>query len=256
MPIVGGVYVADVLPSERSDSSAEPLLLIHGAGGSHLDWPPGVRRRSDRRVLALDLPGHGKSAGTARTSISDYARDVIAFLDRLNTPRVVAMGHSMGGAIALTLALDHADRVSGLILVSTGAKLCVGAPIMNGLLSDPTLAARQIAEACWPTGAELARDAMADRLQKVSPETLYGDFVACNGFDVMRRLSDIHTPTLMLVGAEDRMTPARYSEYLAGGIADAQLVMLAGEHMVMLEQPIGFTAQVTGWLERHAAPGR
>src|SRR5690606_41761473 len=86
-----------------------PLLLIHGAAGTHLDWPLSLRRI---HAVVPDLPGHGKSSDMpSRNRISTYAADMIALLDVLEIPSAVIVGHSMGGAVALTMGIGTERRV-------------------------------------------------------------------------------------------------------------------------------------------------
>jgi len=252
MPLIAGLFAAQTAP----DSRRTPILLLHGAGGSHLDWPSVSRRMTITDellpVLAIDLAGHGKSSKPGRSTIAAHAQDVIALLDALHIPKAIVIGHSMGGAIGLTLALDFADRVAGLVLVGTGARLRVEPAILDNILRDPLLAARQIAEYSWgATAPATVRERMIARLITSDARVLYGDFQACNAFDVMDRLADVHAPTLVTVGAEDRMTPPKYAEYLAAHIPNAQLAILAGGgHMIMLEQPTAFAAAVNGAVSR------
>src|SRR5512144_1734171 len=105
MPVAASLYYFSHNEDERS---RPPIILIHGAGGTHLSWPPEVRRLPDQRVYAVDLPGHGKSEGIGRQSISAYARNLVAFMDAAKLSKAVIVGHSMGGAVALTLGLDFA----------------------------------------------------------------------------------------------------------------------------------------------------
>ena len=111
---------------EGSNEGQRPsVILIHGAGGNHLYWPSEIRRLPGYRVFALDLPGHGKSGGRGQQSISTYAEVVLEWLESVGIHSAVFVGHSMGGAIAMTLALDHPEHVLGLGLVSAGARLRV-----------------------------------------------------------------------------------------------------------------------------------
>src|SRR5512140_3865565 len=102
-----------------------PVILIHGAGGHHLYWPAQVRRLHGERVFALDLPGHGKSAGVGHHSVQDYSAEVLAFMDAMKFSRAVLVGHSMGGAVALQAALDAPERMLGLGLLGSAARLRV-----------------------------------------------------------------------------------------------------------------------------------
>jgi pimeloyl-ACP methyl ester carboxylesterase len=95
-----------------------PLVLVHGAGGTHLHWPPQLRRLRDTDVYGLDLPGHGHSRGQGQDSIAAYRELILAWAEALSLRRFVLVGHSMGGAIGQEFALHYADRLAGLVLVS------------------------------------------------------------------------------------------------------------------------------------------
>src|SRR4051812_30248714 len=129
----GSMWYAD----HRNPTLHRPVtLVIHGAGGSHLDWPAEIRRMPELNAIIIDLPGHGKSTGAGRNSVGAYASDVLALLDALKLQKVILAGHSMGGGIALLLALQHPDRVLGLILVGTGAKLGVHPDLLSGMAAQ------------------------------------------------------------------------------------------------------------------------
>ncbi len=238
MPTALGLYY---FASGEDLLARPPVILIHGAGGDHLYWPPQIRRLPDQRVLAVDLRGHGKSPGIGHQTIDDYARDVIEFASALKLNQIVIVGHSMGSAIALHVAIHFPRRVLGLGLLGGGARLRVAPAIMQSasdasafsaaihLITDLSFASR--------TGPRL-RELAERRMGEMRPSVLYGDFLACEAFDAAEQLSKITAPTLILCGAEDRMTPPRKSRFLQEHIAGARLEVLpdAG-HMVMLEQP-------------------
>jgi pimeloyl-ACP methyl ester carboxylesterase len=231
-----------------------PLVFIHGAGGTHLHWPPQARRIDGYRIHAIDLPAHGKSNGIGSQTIAGYARSVVDFLDLLKINAAVIVGHSMGGGIALSLALDFPKRVLGLGLVGTGARLRVAQQILDGASRAETFPNAVTLINDWefspsvrPRLKELARQRMAE----IRPAVLHGDFTACNAFDVMDRLGEITVPTLILCGADDRMTPPKYSEHLHGQIAGSKFAAIPNAgHMAMLEQPEFFTQTLKEFLDQ------
>lgn len=222
-----------------ANSGSPPLVLLHGAGGTHVQWPPEVRFLPGQTVYALDLPGHGQSTGAGRDTIEAYRDVVLAWVDAMALSRVVVAGMSMGGAIAQALALAAPARLAGLILVGTDARLPVAPAILEGLRRDFDGTARQIAQ--WvhrrvpdPVMVEL----YARHLLAMDPAVVIGDFEACNRFDVTAEVHQIDLPALVIVGQEDRMTPARRSQWLAAQLPHAQLLEVPGAgHSVATEAP-------------------
>lgn len=229
-----------------------PVVLLHGAGGSHLHWPSEMRRLPGYRVYAPDLPGHGKSGGRGQQSIPSYARMMIAWLEALGLHSAVFVGHSMGSAIALYLALENQEHVLGLGIVGGGARLSIPAELLDQASSDTTFHSAVEMVTAWSFSTktssqlvELAGKRMADTRASV----LYGDFMACIAFDITDRVGEIVVPTLVVCGAEDRMMPLRHSQYLANHIPGAILKpILDAGHMVMLEKPQESAAVLSGFL--------
>jgi pimeloyl-ACP methyl ester carboxylesterase len=227
--------------AEEQVASRPPVILLHGAGGTHLSWPPQIRRLAGEKIYAPDLPGHGASEGSGRQSIDEYADDVIAFMKELKIRAAVIVGHSMGSAVALTLALKYPKQVLGLGLLGSGSKLRVALTLLETVETPNAFEAAvdMVNGNCFSSETpqslmELSKRTMLEIRQPV----LCGDFLACNEFDITSQLEKISIPTLIICGAEDKMTPLKFSESLRDGIANSQLHVLehAG-HMVMLEQP-------------------
>ncbi|HRJ58956.1 MAG TPA: alpha/beta hydrolase [Anaerolineales bacterium] len=240
MPFATGLHYTFHNPGKTS-TSRPPLILLHGAGGSLLSWHPYIRRLANTTVYALDLPGHGKSAGQPRQSIEEIARDVSAFLEALRIETVVIAGLSMGSGIALTLGLKYAHKVVGLALLGGGSKLRVANSILENAGNPSTFesAVDLINANCF--SAYAAPDMVAlskQNMLSMSPAGLLADFTACNQFDVTDQLSRIQVPTLILCGAEDRMTPLKLSQTLKDRIPNSELHILEKTgHMLTLEQP-------------------
>jgi pimeloyl-ACP methyl ester carboxylesterase len=159
----------------------------------------------------------------------------------LKIPAAVIVGHSMGGAVALTLALKYPSQVLGLGLIGCGSKLRVSQILLEAVGNPNTFEAAvdMVNKNCFSSETpqnllELSRQYMLG----MRPPVLSGDFLACNEFDVTSQLEKINVPTLIICGAEDRMMPVKFSELLQNGIANSQLHILENAgHMVMLEQP-------------------
>jgi pimeloyl-ACP methyl ester carboxylesterase len=218
---------------------APHLILVHGAGGNHRHWGSQVRTIATATTYALDLPGHGRSGGRGRSSIADYAAFLVGFMDALQLEQAIVAGHSMGGATAMTLALQHPQRAAGLVLVGTGARLRVLPAILEGTLSHFQDTVELICRYAYAPEADrqLVRRGQREMLQ-VTPQTIHDDFAACDSFDIMGQVEGIGCPTLVICGMEDRLTPLKYSQYLMDRIAGAELTLVpAAGHMVMVEKP-------------------
>lgn len=201
---------------------SNPIVFIHGSGGSAANWQFQTDYFGSQQTIALDLPGHGQRPDTlpAEVTVQDYAQavhDIITSELRLDHP--IIAGHSLGGAIALTMGLQYGQELGGLILVGTGARLRV----LPSILED-------------------ARQASI---------VTYRDWAACNIFDIMVQLNDIYLPTLIICGADDRMTPIKYSQYMHDRIQGSTLCIIPNAgHDVMHEQPETVNQAIEEWLRQ------
>ncbi|MBI1845950.1 MAG: alpha/beta fold hydrolase [Candidatus Rokubacteria bacterium] len=224
------------------------LVFIHGAGEDGRTWDEQVVGfKAQHRVLAVTLPGrHTREGEPALTSHADNARDVIAQMDAAGYRKpVVVVGHSMGGGVALMLALEHADRLTGLVLVCTGARMTMAPEFMDRAraLAESGRGGQAVPlERLIPAKASPAvRAWLKARVMSASAETTLADFEANNGFDVMERLTEIKTPTLVVGGEADTMAPPKFAEFLAQKIEGAQLVVLPNcGHYPQVEQSAKF----------------
>ena len=247
----GRLWIAD----HRRQSERPAALFIQGAGGSHLSFPAALRQLPSISPILVDLPGHGRSPGAGRAGIAEYALDLVALLDSLAIDSAVMLGHSMGGAIAQWLALEHTARVDALALAGTGARLPVNPALIKEIIDDPSATVIQITRWMWAKQApdDLKRQT-ADIMVATAPSVIQADFMACDGFDLTPRLAEIALPTLILAGDSDKMTPLSLSQELARGIAGSALAVIpkAG-HMMLLEQPEHCAELIAAWLKRALA---
>ncbi|HQV62737.1 MAG TPA: alpha/beta hydrolase, partial [Anaerolineales bacterium] len=147
----------------------------------------------------------------------------------------------MGSAIALTIALKYPKKVLGLGLLGSGAKLRVAQAILETAGNPNTFesAVDMINEGCFSASvSQSLLELSKKQMLEIRPPVLQGDFLACNAFDIVGQLEKIDLPTLILCGAEDKMTPVKFSELLHVGIVNSQLhIVDSAGHLVMLEQP-------------------
>ena len=248
-----------------------PLVCVHGAGMSSVVWMDAVRRLAPaRRVIALDLPGHGQSDGWPlangnTSSIQTYRDAVGAVWQHLGLGRVVLVGHSMGGAVALACALLWPERVAGLVLVNSAAELRVSTEVLD--LLARTLPGGTAAESepgkDWvdrlpselgdlffsPATHKDVRERWQAVLLAAPRQTVIGDFQACGGFNVYERLGEIKLPTLLIGGQDDLMVPPQALTATAGKIAGARLQLVRDTaHLTHLEQPEKFFGLLNDFL--------
>lgn len=228
------------------------LLFIHGSGGSCGIWKDQVRAMSFLvNTVALDLPGHGGSDGPGMDSVKEYAEEVVRFVGRLEVPKVVPCGLSLGGAIVQTLLLDHTGPFHAGVLISTGARLRVLPELMEAIESDYDRFIAMYGELGFSPQADPGRrEAVLAEAAACNPEVTAGDFRACNRFDVMNRLRDIDLPVLVVSAAEDRLTPPKYSDYLVRNINGAVRTRVKGAgHLVPVEKPAAVTSAILEFLD-------
>ena len=227
------------------------VCLVHGTGGSSAVWAHQLDGLADvAHIVAMDLPGHGRSDGSIPKRIEEAAAVVADFLDALGIERIVIGGHSMGGAIAQQFALAYPDRVDGLILVGTGARLRVLPRLLDLLASDTAKGVDLLMS--FAIGAETpagTRSALHRATADNPPGVVLGDLQACDAFDVMSRISTLDAPTLAICGAQDQLTPPKYSRFLGEHIRGASVVVVAGAgHYVQVEKPDETTAAMREFL--------
>ena len=231
-----------------------PAVLVHGSGGNRAVWR-GQHRLADRwPVAAVDLSGHGDSddvdVGAGPEAMAAYVDDVVAVARAVDAR--VLVGNSLGGAVALTLALEDRLALDALVLAGSGAKLAVREDLLGWLATDFDRAV----DFLHASGRLLAtddpryREASEAAMRAVGRRVTERDFRTCDAFDVRDRLDEVAVPTLALTGAADELTPPRYHRYLAEHLPRGRSTTLEdAAHLSMLERPAAFNAAVAAFLE-------
>jgi pimeloyl-ACP methyl ester carboxylesterase len=226
------------------------ILLLHGAGMDHTVFALQVRALAHHglNVLALDFPGHGGSAGPALDSIADLADWVLAAGAAAGAGRCRLAGHSMGALVALEAAARGGPRVEAAAFFGIVPEMRVhpdllaaaraGAHDAVALMTSWSFAAEGQLGANPAPGLWLPGNALR-LLERADPRSLAADLAACDGYrDAAESAGKLRCPVLLVLGAEDRMTPAARGEAFAGRFAAARVTVLpAVGHMMMLEAP-------------------
>ena len=248
--IVEGKRVFAGTGGRAFDPALPAVVFLHGAGMDHTVWALQTRAiaHRGRSVLALDLPGHGMSDGPALESIGAMADWVLGALDDVGASRARIAGHSMGALVALETAARAAARIDAVALLGFAPDMAVhpdliaaareGAHTALELMTSWGLALRSqlghnLAPGLWLQGETLRL------LERASAVALAADLAACAAYKgATAAAAAIRCPTLFLLGAEDRMTPAAKGKAFAETIPGAEVTVLPGiGHMMMIEHP-------------------
>ena len=247
---VNGTDIFVATGGREFDASQPTLVLLHGAGFDHTTWALHSRwfAHHGYGVLAPDLPGHGRSAGTPLTSIAEMADWTAALLDAAGATKARLVGHSMGSLIALETAAQHPAKVSALGLIGTAATMTVGPDLLKAAEANDKSAIDMVS--IWGLGfqAELGGSLapglwMHSGAQRVlgqcRPGVLFNDLSACNAYqDALSAAARITVPATLILGERDMMTPAKAGKALAAALPNSRTVVLQGAgHMMMVERP-------------------
>lgn len=205
-------------------------------------------------VVLIDLPGRGRSLDPPCDSVEHYRESVYKVLRRQNLFECYIAGHSLGGAIALSLAQHYPELTKGIILMGTGAKLKVLPDIFEQIATNRERAVEFITAIAFSPHAppHLREYAVAETL-KADQNTLHCDFLACDRFDIRDTISSINTPSLVLCGDDDALTPPRYSEFLHKFLARSELQIIENAgHMLMLEKPLEVNTVIQRFVEQNS----
>ena len=232
------------------DPALPTLVFIHGAAMDHTVWALQTRyfAHHGRNVLALDLPGHGHSAGPALAEVADIADWVTRVLDALEIEAAQLVGHSLGSLVALETAARHPERVTALALLGTAVPMPVTDALLSAAESNDHDALDMVnlwghsrdgqmggnrAPGLWMTGGGLRL------LERSGPGVLHAALSACNAYTHgLASAANVQCPTLLLLGDRDAMTPPKAAKALAEALPNSTMVVLKGcGHMMMAEQP-------------------
>jgi pimeloyl-ACP methyl ester carboxylesterase len=230
----------------------QAIVFVHGSGDNSQVWQQVIDRLPDFSCVAVDLPGHGglrQQPGPPTMSVADYAAWVEQELARRGVHEVCVAGHSLGGAIALHMALASPSLVRSLALIGTGARLRVAPQLLEAAQTDPQAATEMLAELGFAPGHAEQAASYLQQADSAPPGILWRDLAACNDFDIMPDLARITQPAIIITGEQDRLTPPKYALFLQEHLPRASLALIpdAG-HCVPIEQPGAVAEALSAWL--------
>jgi pimeloyl-ACP methyl ester carboxylesterase len=235
------------------DAALPTIVFIHGAQNDHSVWALQSRYFAHHGfgVLALDLPGHGRSAGPALTSVEAMADWLLALLDAAGVQQAVLAGHSMGSLVALEASHRAPARVRALALLGATFPMKVADALLETARTNEPQAIDMVTiwshssiaqkPSCPAPGfyvqGSLRR--LMQRMSAINPEQLfYTDFSACNAYANGQAAAEAaRCPTLFVFGTKDMMTPPRSTKLLTSAIGHGKIVNVDAGHAMMSEQP-------------------
>ncbi|MDN4059009.1 alpha/beta hydrolase [Massilia sp. YIM B02769] len=235
------------------DAALPTVVFIHGAQNDHSVW--GLQSRwfahHGYGVLAVDLPGHGRSTGPALASVEAMADWLLALMDAAGVRHALLAGHSMGSLVALEASLRAPGRVRGLAMLGTTYPMKVSDQLLNTARDDEETAIDMVN--IWSHSSIAHKPSspgpgfsvlggsrrLMQRMSAINPDALFHtDFSACNAYaNGEAAARAVACPAVFIFGAKDMMTPPRSTKTLTGAIAHGKVVTVDAGHSLMAEQP-------------------
>ena len=248
------------------DAAKPTAIFIHGVLNDHSVWILQTRYLAHHgwNVLAVDLPGHCRSAGEPPASVEQAADFVLALMDAAGLKKAALVGHSFGSLIAMEAASRAPARIRQLVLVGTAFPMRVSPALLEASVSAPMKALEMVnvfsratlspppsalGPGTWVYGASMAlgRRVLASNT-KVN--VFYTGFKACDSYDNgLQAITQVTCPVLFVLGQTDQMTPPKAAQGLINGAKNAQVVYLPGGHQQMNETPEELLAALTSFLK-------
>ena len=252
--VVNGHHTYCYTAGKPLDASKPTVVFIHGVLNDHSVWILQSRWFANHgwNVLAVDLPGHCKSAGPPPASVEEAAQFVLALLDAAGIGKAALVGHSFGSLIALEAAARAPARITHLALVGPAYPMTVSPPLLDGALNDPQRAIAMVntfshsllapppstlGPGTWLYGGSraLMRRVLASNREA---NVFHIGFKACNDYaNGEAAIAAVQCPILFLLGDADQMTPARATRALIAKAPGAQVITVKAGHQLMAEAP-------------------
>ncbi|WOX14709.1 alpha/beta fold hydrolase [Streptomyces sp. N50] len=257
LEVNGAVLVYDD-EGPRDGDGGVPLVFMHGWTADRHRWDDQFAHfAGGRRVIRLDLRGHGESTGAGARTVAELAADVVALLDHLEVGRFVPVGHSMGGMIAQTLVLDHPERVERMVLVDSISRMTYSRSrglllAVSTLLPFKLFVAVNIQRAFAPGYPKEKIREYIDASAATPREVVMTCYGAMRAFDVLDRVGGISAPTLIVHGYHDIQLPLSQMLRMANAYPDAAVRIVDAGHELPVEKPAQLTSLLADFVSTPA----
>jgi pimeloyl-ACP methyl ester carboxylesterase len=232
------------VPSQRT------IVFVHGAANDHGVWAWQSRYFAHHgcNVLAVDLPGHGRSTSHALDSVEAIADWIVELLDAAGAERAALVGHSLGALAALECAARHALRIEKIALVGPAVPMAVSDELMDAARRDDHAAYEMINGWSFSAARQLGGNAVPGfwmtgnsmrLMERTPPGALAIDLAACHAYaNGLAAAAAVRCPTLVIMGSRDLMAPPRNAQAMIEALQDVRAVNLDGSgHALMAEEP-------------------
>ncbi len=247
---VDGEHVFAYTGARAFDKARPTVMFVHGAAMDHTVWvlPSRYFARHGINVLAVDLPGHGRSGGTPLESIDAMADWAVRVLDAAGVEKAALVGHSMGSLAAFDAARRHGGRLRSLALVGSAVPMAVSDPLLDAARANSHDAIDMLTYWGYSRAAQLGGNETPGLwmvggtlrlLERAGPGVLHTDLAACNAYRVDPEMEPaIDVPSLLILGNRDIMTPPRATTILTALLPNSRTTILDGSgHSLMMERP-------------------
>jgi pimeloyl-ACP methyl ester carboxylesterase len=246
---INGLSAYAATGNRAPDPTRKTVLFVHGTGQDHSIWvlPTRYFARHDRNVLAVDLPGHGRSGGAPLESVEAIGDWLIDILDAAGLDETAIVGHSLGSLAAIAAAARHPERVRTIALVGSTLPMLVSEGLLEAAKNNRHEAIDMLTIWGFSKSAQLGGSPTPGHwmlgggqrlMERARPGVIYADLNACNEYTAgLDQAATVRCPALLILGERDILTPPRTASRLAGILPEAETVILEGcGHAMLAEQ--------------------
>ena len=249
---IAGQQCHYIVNSNEPGDTGQRVIYIHGTGCNGRVFKRHINALDGHQAAAPDLSGHGQSGGEGFRGVVDHAHTVSELIAALNWQPCVIAGHSLGGGIAIALAIYFPKLVKGLMLIDTGARLRVAPAVIEYAkrVANGTASERDSRQGFSDKTSQATIDKLRQITANEDPRITLKDWYADDSCDFLSRIGNIDAPTLAVCGREDQLTPLKYHEYLRDHMPNCELQVIEdAAHWPFVEQPAAFDQIVDTFLK-------